>query len=293
MNDLLICGLSGGSVGVIVWMIAYRMVHADYEAIGKRRGAITVPIFFKILLPITPLLFPTIRKPNFTRSVDKVDTRLTMAGADQLLTAEQYLSLQMIYVIAFCPIGLLLLVGSSSLLAIIGFIVFIYGAAYPMFWMYMIIKKRHKDIQRALPGVLDLLTLSVEAGRDFLTALRDILRNRAQDPLGEELERVFREIQLGKQRRQALRGMADRVRQGDLSQVIDTLVQADELGVSIGAILRILSDQMRQKRFQLAEKLANEAPVKLLFPLIVFIFPAVIIVMLGPVLMQSFQQFQF
>ena len=107
--------------------------------------------------------------------------------------------------------------------------------------------------------------------------------------LGEELERVFREVQLGKQRREALRAMGKRSKQEDLQTVVDTLVQADELGVSIGHILRILGDQMRAKRFSRAEKLANESPVKLLFPLFIFIFPAVIIVMLGPILLRAFE----
>jgi tight adherence protein C len=146
-------------------------------------------------------------------------------------------------------------------------------------------------MQRALPNVLDLMTLSVEAGRDFLTSLHEILQGRAKDPLGHELERVFREVQLGKQRRQSLRDMASRVQQPDVTQVMETLAQADELGVSIGQILRILGDQMRQKRFAQAEKLANESPVKLLIPLFLFIFPAVIIIMLGPVLLNSLKYF--
>ena len=163
----------------------------------------------------------------------------------------------------------------------------LFGFLYPNLWLSTQIKARHRAMQRALPNVLDLMTLSVEAGRDFLTSLHEILQNRVRDPLGDELERVFREVQLGKQRRQSLRDMALRVQQPDVTQVMETLAQADELGVSIGQILRILGDQMRQKRFQQAEKLANESPVKLLFPLFIFIFPAVIIIMLGPVLLNA------
>ena len=106
------------------------------------------------------------------------------------------------------------------------------------------------------------------------------------DPLGEELMRALREVQVGKTRREALRGLAARVQHPDISAVVSSLVQADELGVSLGTVLRIQADQMRVRRFQRAEKLAQEAPVKLLFPLIAFIFPAVFIVLLGPVLLE-------
>jgi len=161
---------------------------------------------------------------------------------------------------------------------------------YPSRWLSSSIKSRHKSIQRALPFVLDLLTLSVEAGLDFMSAMQRNIQRRAIDPLGEELIRVTREIQLGKTRRQALRDMSVRVNLTDLRSVVNALVQADELGVGIGAILRIQSDQMRQRRFEHAEKLANEAPVKMLFPLMIFIFPAVFLILMGPVILRFMQQ---
>ena len=103
----------------------------------------------------------------------------------------------------------------------------------------------------------------------------------------EKLIRMIREIQLGTQRRQALRNMALRVNLPDLRSVCNALIQADELGVSIGAMLRIQADQLRQRRFDRAEKLANEAPVKMLAPLMLCIFPAVFIILLGPMLSQT------
>ena len=102
--------------------------------------------------------------------------------------------------------------------------------------------------------------------------------------------RVIREIQLGKTRAQALKDLSYRVDLSDLRAVVNALVQADELGVSIGSILRIQADQMRQRRFERAEKLANEAPVKMLFPLMVFIFPAVFLILLGPIINRLVQE---
>jgi tight adherence protein C len=138
--------------------------------------------------------------------------------------------------------------------------------------------------------MLDLLTLSVEAGLDFMSAMQRIVERRRLDALGEEFVRVLREIQLGKTRRVALKDMADRVDHPDIRLVVNSLVQADELGVGISAILRIQADQMRMRRFERAEKQANEAPVKMLFPLVAFIFPAVFLVLLGPIILQILRQ---
>ena len=138
--------------------------------------------------------------------------------------------------------------------------------------------------------MLDLLTLSVEAGLDFMNAMQRIVERGKIDALGEELLRVLREIQLGKTRRNALKDMSERVDQADLRSVMNALVQADELGVGIASILRIQADQMRQRRFERAEKMANEAPVKMLFPLVAFIFPAVFLVLLGPIILQILRQ---
>jgi tight adherence protein C len=140
---------------------------------------------------------------------------------------------------------------------------------------------------KSLPFVLDLLTLSVEAGMDFISALQRNCKSRRLDPLNEELLRMTKEIQVGSSRKEALRNMANRVKQPDLKAVAFALIQADELGVSIGAILRIQSEQLRSRRFDRAEKLASEAPVKMLGPLMLCIFPAVFIILLGPVLTQA------
>ncbi|OVE81413.1 hypothetical protein BVY04_03430 [bacterium M21] len=219
--------------------------------------------------------------------MDQADQRLITAGLSQTYTPEEFVGLRLCTGALFTLFGTLFLLSGAKVMVWMGILFLGVAWIYPNLWLSGIIRARHRAIQRALPNVLDLLTLSVEAGRDFLTALRDILRNRDPDALSEELEQVFREVQLGKQRRHALQAMAQRVRQDDVDTVVETLVQADTLGVSIGHILRVLGEQMRQKRFSQAEKLANESPVKLLLPLFAFIFPAVMIIMLGPILFKT------
>lgn len=278
------------SASTTVWLlldILTRIKPAEKRITGE------LPILFKAFLPLTRFVIPHIRgKQNFERILASADSLLVQGGRDRDLSAEEYTALRFAYLIIFSVIGLTFITTGFQPFVMFGLLLILFGAFYPPMWLRSEIRTRHRAIQRGLPNILDLMTLSVEAGRDFLTALRDILQQReGNDPLKEELERVFREIQLGKQRRQALRNLADRVKHADLTMVVETLAQADELGVSIGQILRILGDQMRQKRFQHAEKLANESPVKLLLPLFLFIFPAVIIIMLGPILLRSFALF--
>ena len=176
---------------------------------------------------------------------------------------------------------------SVSFRVLLILLIFLYFYAYPLMWLRGTLKKRHLAIMQALPFVLDLLTLSVEAGMDFMSALQRNCDRRKLDPLNEELIRMTREIQMGTARRIALRNMAERVRQPDLKAVSFALIQADELGVPIAPILRIQSEQLRARRFDRAERLANEAPVKMLGPLLLCIFPAVLIVLLAPILLEA------
>lgn len=288
--------LTGVALACGVYVILSWIMRLSFD---RREFKINVPLLFRVMVPLSQNMVPITRGPSFSEVCLRTDVKLVQAGLDQFFRPEEFVALRLVYGIVFMIFALFFFIGGqilgadhsfphflARLLSLFGIFLLGVGMIYPPLWLHGVVKRRHRSIQRALPNVLDLLTLSVEAGRDFLTALRDILRNRPPDPLTDELERVFRETQLGKPRRQALRDMALRVRQPDLSSVVEALAQADELGVSIGHILRILGDQMRQKRFQMAEKLANEAPVKMMLPLFVFIFPAVMIVIFGPILLK-------
>ncbi len=256
-----------------------------------RRQARSLPFVFKILLPFAPNLREFVSQPVFRKAVDRADSRLVTAGFEGLLSGWEFIALRFL-----CPVvlglfwtALMYLVGQvddtvREYFGILSFLGFLLFAAQPGLWLSSTIKKRQKSIQKAMPFMIDLLTLSVEAGIDFMNALQRSLENRKTDPLTEELVRVNHEIQLGTSRRNALKNLARRVDMPDMRSFAYALIQADELGVSIGTILRIQSDQIRQKRFARAEKMANEAPVKMLGPLMLFIFPAVFIVLLGPIL---------
>ena len=147
-------------------------------------------------------------------------------------------------------------------------------------------KKRQKTIALQLPDTLDLLTISVEAGLDFMSAMKRVVEKHRPGALKDELDTFFKQTELGRPRREALREMSNRVQLQDLSAVVSALIQADRLGVSIGPILRAQSDMLRIRRGQRAEKAAQEAPVKMLAPLMVCILPSVFIMILAPVIIQ-------
>ncbi len=159
----------------------------------------------------------------------------------------------------------------------------IFGFLYPYMWLREQIKRRQKKIVRALPYALDLLTLSVEAGLDFQAAIQTVVEKAKAGPLSDEFSLMLSEIRMGRTREESLRNMAKRIQVMAISSFVTNLIQADRMGTSLGKILRIQSTQMRIDRTQLAEKKANEAPVKMLFPLVICIFPTVFLVLFAPI----------
>jgi tight adherence protein C len=285
------------------WHCAVVARHVTYVTLADgRKQARSIPLLFRLLLPFAPNFKGFFRGKSYDRRRDELTRQLISGGFEGLLSAEEVLALQVMLPI-FPGVFWILFAGASASATVNPFLHRTAIAAcicgplwlyvYPVMWLRRAVVTRHNLIRRALPFVLDLLTLSVEAGMDFMTALQRNVERAKIDALAEELIRVIREIQLGKTRREALRDMSRRVNLADLRSVVNALVQADELGVSIGSILRIQSDQIRQRRFERAERLANEAPVKMLFPLLLFIFPAVFLILLGPVLNRMFQQGAF
>ncbi len=300
--DLVLGGLWAMAAGALTWSIARSAMQITYVTLadGRRRER-RLPMLFRVLLPFTAS-FPFLEGERYRKARGQITQRLTMAGYDTLLRAREVQALKLL--MPLIPGVLLCVLMHFAFQAIPGgfgealftrrgyFFVsaLLLAYVYPMAWVNKMVAFRHRSIQRALPFVLDLLTLSVEAGLDFMTALRRIVEQRRVDELGEEIIQVFREVQVGKTRKEALRAMAERINHPDIRSVVSALVQADELGVGIATVLRIQSDQIRTRRFQRAEKLANEAPVKMLFPLVCFIFPAVFIVLLGPIFIQMMRQ---
>jgi tight adherence protein C len=280
---------------VAAWYIAQIARQITYVTLADgRRQERTLPMLFRLVLPLAPNLAPFMRRPAFRKTCEKADRDIVAAGFDGLIAGEELVALKFLMPCTYGILWWFFVSGALGALPPDSFVqrlnlpLRIIGVLYlyiqPTMWLAKALKARHKSIERSLPFILDLLTLSVEAGMDFMMALQRCVERRRLDALAEELIRVIRNIQLGMTRKEALREMSRRINLPSLRSVIQALVQADELGVSIGYILRIQSEQIRQRRFERAERLANEAPVKMLFPLLCFIFPAVFLILLGPVI---------
>lgn len=273
------------SIGALAWYVLSFATQITYVTLADGRQQVrSIPLLFRLLLPLVPNLTPLIRKPSYQPTVNMAAWQLTAAGYEGVLTGREFTALRLL-VPALVAIFLLLFfipLGKTA------FPIWLTGTllawCWPLHWLRRARELRAKKILRALPFVLDLLTLSVEAGMDFMGAVRRNCEKRAMDPLNEELLRMQREIQIGTTRKVAFGNLAERVRIPQVKTLCAALIQADELGVSLGTILRIQADQLRKERFERAEKLAHEAPTKMLFPLLLFIFPATLIVLLGPIL---------
>lgn len=147
------------------------------------------------------------------------------------------------------------------------------------------IKRRQKEIWRSLPDAFDLITASVEAGLGIDAAFTRVIE-KVKGPFAEELTRTMREIQMGRSRRDAFLDMAERTGVDELRQLINAIVQAEAMGISIGGVIRVQTGVIRTKRRQKAEEQAFKAPIKMVFPLVFFIFPAILIVIGGPAVIQ-------
>ncbi|MFQ5408792.1 MAG: type II secretion system F family protein [Anaerolineales bacterium] len=156
-----------------------------------------------------------------------------------------------------------------------------FGYFMPQLYLSSKISRRQHEIIKALPDALDLLTICVQAGLGFDAAMNKVAE-KWDNELSIAFHRVIQEVRLGKVRREALRDMADRMDVADVTSFIAAVIQAEQLGVSLAKILRIQSDQMRVRRRQRAEEQAHKAPIKMLFPMAIFIFPTIYIVLLGP-----------
>lgn len=160
----------------------------------------------------------------------------------------------------------------------------------PWFILARMATVRQDSIRKSLPDIMDLLVISVEAGLAFEMGLLKVIE-RFKGPVADEFQRAVGEMQLGKSRREALKDMADRLKITELSVLINAIVQSEQLGVGLSQVLRLQSELVREKRQQYIEEQAMKAPVKLLFPLVFLIFPSMLIILLGPAILNIIKTF--
>ncbi|WP_396333338.1 type II secretion system F family protein [Burkholderia anthina] len=247
----------------------------------------------------TPLrvLWPAVRFVEFYLGrfypkalVTRIELQLQLTGRSFMLSATQFISLSLVgmtiaFVIALVVMHLLGFqdVGIALGLAAIGFFL-------PRIWLRDIRARTVKQATKHLPVYLDFLTLSIEAGLNLNGALEQAVAKGPAGPLKREFEHVLRDLKSGLTRAEAMRRMDNRLQIKEVTNFVSAVVQAERMGGGLASTLRFQAEQRRSERFQRAEKQAMEAPVKLIFPLVVFIFPVTFIVLGFPIVMKFVQQ---
>jgi len=259
-------------------------VEEDIRPLSER---VLRPLLYKLAHRLTDLA------PKGQR--EQTTIKLSAAGLSSQWEEVEWKGLQYALSLIFCLLffGMFSFMNTGFLTRLeMGIIGFLIGYILPNYWLKAKAKQRQSEIKKTLPDVLDLLTVSVEAGLGFDAALLKVVEKQ-KGVLAEEFLRVLHEIKMGRPRRETLRDLARRNKPTeDLSNVVASLVQADQLGISIGSVLRNQAKQIRQKQRQRAEEKAQKAPVKMMIPLVLFVFPSIFIIVIGPAIIQIIEMFK-
>ncbi len=242
------------------------------------------PFLLRVVRPLGSGIAASVGRLTPRNYLDQTHRKLLLAGLSGSMRAEEFVVGQLAATAA-CTLGALIFVavGSPSprvaLLALI--LAPLVGILLPASWLARKLRERQAAILKDLPDTLDLLAISVEAGMGFEGALA-IVCQHFTSPLAEEFARTLHEMELGLPRRDAFQNLKRRTEVPELSNLVLALLQADALGIPIGRVLKTQASEMRMKRRMWAREKAAKLPVKMLFPLVLFVFPAIMIVILGP-----------
>lgn len=247
----------------------------------------------RMLKPVYQWITNLMIRTTPSRNIQNFQRKLESAGLLKNGSKEKWLYIKgMLMLIVSSSLGALVYTETQNLFFTLFLFLFmlLFVNVFFNFFLSRKVTARKERILRDLPYTLDLITVSVEAGLSFDGAMARVVSNISGD-LCDEFGKSLKEIRMGIERKVALRNMSDRCEVEELSMFITSIIQADELGVSLGKVLRIESDNLREHRKQVVREKAMKAPVKMLFPLVFFIFPAIFIIILGPVVIQMIDVF--
>lgn len=287
MNILFVSLLFGAFISLLVWNLFQVVTEVPDE---DRSYLDRPPTGFRLVWPMVRLFvhyFGGLVSRNY-RLVTHM--RLRRAGMEYSLSPEQFLAGKLISAGVFVAFGYLLLSMLENQTYVWLLLAAVLGYFYPELWLKEATDARNRAIFKALPFYLDIITLSVEAGSNLTGGLTQAVQKAPDGPLRIEFSRVLRDVRAGKPRAEALRDLTERVSSDGINSVVSSLIQAEKTGSSLGAVLRAQADQLRSARLLKAEKMAMEAPVKLLGPLIIFIFPNTFLVLAFVLLSKAIQQ---
>jgi len=260
------------------------------EEVTLEEIELSQPITERIIVPVIEKIGEITERFTPQNAIEETEKKLELAGNPPGIDPTIFWASRFIAAVGIG--GLLLVVFSmgsmdwswgrkllmTGVFSLIGFFI-------PQLLLQSKITARQDDIRKSMPDALDLLTICVQAGLGFDASMARVAE-KWEDALADEFERSLREIQLGNVRRVALRNMSDRIGISEMTSFVAAIIQSEQLGVSMSKVLRIQSDQMRTRRRQIAEEKAQQAPVKMLFPMALLIFPSLMVILLGPAALQ-------
>lgn len=305
MSDLTLLWLGLASLAVALLTVTLLVVRASAGPTGVARSLATIsqiqgprdvapqeqPFADRLLAPVWSALLALGRGLTPAGTIARLQHRLDVAGNPAGWNPERVLAYKGIGLISGLVLGLLY--GSrAGHLGLLAWTVGLAAAGFflPELLVYNNGLKRQENIRRTLPDALDMLTVSVEAGLGFDAALAQVARN-TEGPIAGEFFRVLQEMQIGKSRTEAFSALTTRTTVDELKSFVSALTQADRLGVPVANVLREQSREMRLKRRQRAEEAAQKVPVKIMFPMVLCIFPALFVVIIGPGVIRIIEAF--
>jgi len=286
------------SVSMLVLALSRPRLSAMEARIASLRAQVSAGQVSELALPFEErVLGPIVQ--GFGRVLSNFLPATFLAGIQKSLTTAgiQMTAITFVTFWAIC-IGLLSSLGLLAIVALGGFsaqgflgLIVLGGIGFmiPWMWLKSVVRSRQRVMLKALPDALDLVTTCVEAGLGLDAALGRVAE-QMKGPLAAELSQTLSEMSMGRLRREALSDLGARTEVQELISFVNAVIQAEQLGVSIAQVLKVQSDQMRTRRRQKAEQQAHEAAIKMIFPLVLFIFPAFMVVILGPAVINISQQ---
>ncbi|MEN4042785.1 MAG: type II secretion system F family protein [Anaerolineaceae bacterium] len=256
------------------------------EEVSLEKIELSQPFSERVIYPVARALGQLAVRFTPQNALHTLEKKLELAGNPGNLEPSIFLTMQFFAMIFLG--GLIFLTFqfsdtgfSGGRIFLISVVFALLGFFLPRLWLSSKISNRQKDIRRSMPDALDLLTICVEAGLGFDAAMAKVCE-KWNTELSLAFARVIQEVQLGKVRRVAMKDMADRIGLTEMTSFVAAVIQSEQLGVSLAKVLRIQADQMRTRRRQLAEEEAHKAPIKMLIPMGLLIFPSLMIVLLTP-----------
>jgi tight adherence protein C len=255
------------------------------------------PLFDRMARPFLRMISAWVMRLTPAGASEATSARLNAAGNPWRVGVREFFGLRVMSASLLTLLGIgtmhaLTVAGEPMLGAVSLVLLMLIGVILPDYVLQIIINGRQYQIRKSLPDILDLLIVSVEAGLGFDGAMQKVVQ-KVRGPFPEELGRILEEMRLGKGRMAAMQDMARRVSVNEVSTFVAAIYQADQLGVSIARVLNVQADTMRLARSQRIRELAAKLPVKMLFPLVFFIFPAIFVVVIGPGVIEIMKAFVF